>query len=119
MFVPARNPASPTAASPDSDGSPHCGDRGPRSAPSRARSSPVSRYDDDRNLAVDDGNVRRIYIKDEDGTTILEIPLATGLAATVITAAFMPVLVAVGAVAALIEHVTVGIERRDSDDTGD
>ncbi|GGG25727.1 hypothetical protein GCM10007304_44460 [Rhodococcoides trifolii] len=45
--------------------------------------------------------------------------MATGLAATVITAAFMPVLVAVGAVAALIEHVTVGIERRDSDDTGD
>jgi Flp pilus assembly pilin Flp len=65
---------------------------------------------------IHEGNVRRVFIKNEDGATILEIPLTAGLAVTVITAAFSPVLVAVGAIAALLTQVTVGVERRDSDD---
>lgn len=65
---------------------------------------------------IHEGNVRRVFIKNEDGATILEIPLTAGLAVTVITAAFSPVLVAVGAIAALLTQVTVGVERRDPDD---
>ncbi|MBX0300401.1 DUF4342 domain-containing protein [Cryobacterium sp. 1639] len=63
-----------------------------------------------------EGNVRRVFIKNDEGATLLEIPLTAGLAVTVITAAFSPVLVAVGAIAALLTQVTVGVERRDPGD---
>ncbi|WP_120337340.1 DUF4342 domain-containing protein [Cryobacterium soli] len=60
---------------------------------------------------IHEGNVRRVFLKNDNGETILEIPLTAGLAVTVITAAFSPVLVAVGAIAALLAQVTVGVER--------
>jgi hypothetical protein len=59
-----------------------------------------------------EGNVRRVFLKNEAGETLLEIPLTAGLAVTVLTAALAPVLVAVGAIAALLSQVTVGVERR-------
>jgi hypothetical protein len=62
-----------------------------------------------------EGNVRRVFLKNEAGDTLLEIPLTAGLAVTVLTAALAPVLVAVGAIAALLSQVTVGVERRTSD----
>jgi len=65
---------------------------------------------------IHEGNVRRVFLKNEEGATLLEIPLTAGLAVTVITAAFSPVLVAVGAIAALLTQVTVGVERPASDD---
>lgn len=61
---------------------------------------------------IREGNVRRVFIKNESGETLLEIPLTAGVAVTVLTAAVAPVLVAVGAVAALLTQVTVGVERR-------
>ncbi|WP_159498344.1 DUF4342 domain-containing protein [Microbacterium sp. 18062] len=64
---------------------------------------------------IREGNVRRVFLKNEEGETLLEIPLTAGLAVTVLTAAFAPVLVAVGAVAALLTQVTVGVERREPD----
>ncbi|WP_051208313.1 DUF4342 domain-containing protein [Propionicicella superfundia] len=63
---------------------------------------------------IREGNVRRVFLKDEAGTTLLEIPLTAGLAVTVLTAAFAPALVAVGVVAALLAQVTVGVERSES-----
>ncbi|MFC4553768.1 DUF4342 domain-containing protein [Georgenia faecalis] len=63
---------------------------------------------------VREGNVRRVFIKNEKGETLLEIPLTAGVAVTVVTAAVAPVLVAVGAVAALLTRATVGVERRRS-----
>ncbi|MET0821993.1 MAG: DUF4342 domain-containing protein [Aeromicrobium sp.] len=63
-----------------------------------------------------EGNVRRIILKREDGSTLLEIPLQTGVAVTVITAVFAPVLVAIGAIAALLSSVTVAVERDEADD---
>ncbi|MBF4548804.1 DUF4342 domain-containing protein [Pseudoclavibacter sp. VKM Ac-2888] len=66
---------------------------------------------------VHEGNVRRVFIKNDDGTTLLEIPLTAGLAVTVVAAALAPVLVAVGAIAALVTQVTVGVERRGPDST--
>src|SRR5699024_8632922 len=60
---------------------------------------------------IHEGNVRRVFIKNETGETLLEIPLTAGVAVTVLTAAVAPVLVAVGAVAALLTQVTVGVER--------
>lgn len=63
---------------------------------------------------IREGNVRRVFIKNEKGETLLEIPLTAGVAVTALAAAVSPVLVAVGAVAALLTQVTVGVERRGS-----
>lgn len=68
---------------------------------------------------IREGNVRRVFIKNDKGETLMEIPLTAGVTVTVITAAFSPVLVAVGALAALLTQVTVGVERRKAPDDGD
>lgn len=56
---------------------------------------------------VHEGNVRRIILKDEKGQTFLEIPLT--VAAVGVIAA--PILAAVGALAALVAHFTLVVER--------
>jgi len=57
-----------------------------------------------------EGNVRKILIKDEKGeTTYLEIPVTIGVIGTVL----MPVLVAVGALAAMVGLVTVEVIREN------
>lgn len=61
---------------------------------------------------IREGNVRRVFIKNDAGETLLEIPLTAGLAVTAVAAAVAPVLVAVGAIAALLTQVTVGVERQ-------
>jgi hypothetical protein len=58
---------------------------------------------------IHEGNVRRIVIKDEKGTPYLEIPLTVG----VVGAVFLPVLAAVGALAALASNFTIEVVRRD------
>ncbi|WP_371030593.1 DUF4342 domain-containing protein [Pseudoclavibacter sp. JSM 162008] len=68
---------------------------------------------------IHEGNVRRVFIKNDDGTTLLEIPLTAGLAVTVVAAALAPVLVAVGAIAALVTQVTVGVDRREPGSASD
>jgi hypothetical protein len=56
---------------------------------------------------IHEGNIRRITIKNEDGRTMLEVPLTLGL----IGAAFLPVLAAIGAAAALATKCTIVVER--------
>jgi len=56
---------------------------------------------------IHQGNIRRISLKDESGKAILEIPLTLG----VVGAALMPVLAAVGAVAALAAKLTIVVEK--------
>ena len=58
---------------------------------------------------VHEGNVRRIIVKDEKGQTFLEIPLGVGAVA----AFFLPVLAALGAMAALASNFTLEVVRRD------
>jgi hypothetical protein len=58
---------------------------------------------------IREGNVRRVIIKDEKGATYLEIPLTIG----VVGALFLPVLAAVGALAALAANFTIEVVRRD------
>jgi len=57
---------------------------------------------------VREGNVRRIVIDNEDGRTLIEIPLTVG----VVGALFLPVAAAVGAIAAVITNCTIRVERR-------
>ena len=54
-----------------------------------------------------EGNIRRIILKDENGKVFLEIPLTVGI----IGAALVPVLAAVGAIAALVSKLTIVVEK--------
>jgi hypothetical protein len=56
---------------------------------------------------VHEGNVRRITIKKRDGDTLIEIPLTLG----VVGAVLLPVLAAVGAIAALAADFTIVVEK--------
>lgn len=58
---------------------------------------------------VNEGNVRRIIVKDKDGKTLVELPLTVG----VIGAALAPLLAAVGAIAALVTECTIAVEREE------
>lgn len=58
---------------------------------------------------IHQGNIRRLIIKNEEGTTLIEIPLTIG----VIGAALLPVFAAIGAIAALATDCTIVVERPD------
>jgi hypothetical protein len=58
---------------------------------------------------IHEGNVQRVIIKNEQGHTLVEIPV-TFAAIGVIAA---PVLAAVGAIAGLVTKCTVVVERRE------
>lgn len=65
------------------------------------------------------GNIRRIIIKNEEGRTLIEIPLTVGVIGGTIGAAIFPVVAAVGVIGAMVAHLTVVIERQDSEEIGD
>lgn len=58
---------------------------------------------------IHQGNIRRIIIKNDEGKTFFEIPLTWGL----VGAAFMPVLAAMGAIAALVARFTIVVEKEE------
>jgi Domain of unknown function (DUF4342) len=65
-------------------------------------------------IEMADGNVRRVIIRNEQGASLLEIPLTAG---AVVGGALMlayPVLTALGALAALLAHVNVEVVRTNS-----
>jgi Domain of unknown function (DUF4342) len=61
---------------------------------------------------IHEGNVRRISIRNEQGHTLLEIPLAFGL----VGALFAPVWAAVGAMAAMATGFSIIVERKPPTD---
>ncbi len=65
------------------------------------------------------GNVRRIIIKNEEGHTLIEIPMTVGVIGGVVSAALFPVVAAVGVIGAMVAHLTVVIERIESDQSSD
>ena len=58
-----------------------------------------------------EGNARKIIIKNENGETLVELPLTVGAVGALIA----PVLAAVGAIAALVAKCTIVVEKRDSE----
>lgn len=56
---------------------------------------------------IHEGNVRRITIKNDEGKTLIEIPLTLG----VVGALLLPVWAAIGAIAALAADLTLVIEK--------
>ena len=53
------------------------------------------------------GNVRRLIIRNEEGRTIVEIPLTVGVVGTLVA----PVWAAIGAIAALVANCSIVVER--------
>jgi len=56
---------------------------------------------------IHQGNIRRVIIKNEDGHTLIEIPLTWGLVGAVL----LPVWAALGALAALATKCTIVVEK--------
>ncbi len=59
---------------------------------------------------IREGNVRRITLR-RGGKTLLEVPLNAGLTVGAITALVAPLLLGVGAIAAVASKVTIVVER--------
>ena len=66
---------------------------------------------------IREGNVRRLIIREQDGDTVLEIPLTAGAVVGGVMVAFAPLLAALGALAALVAKVKIEIVR--TEDGGD
>lgn len=58
---------------------------------------------------INEGNVRRVIIKNEKGDSIIEFPVAVG----VVGAVLLPIFAALGAAVALLTKCTIVVERRD------
>lgn len=56
---------------------------------------------------VHEGNIRRILIRDQDGRTLIDIPMTLG----VVGALLAPQLAALGAIAALLTKGTIVVEK--------
>ena len=59
---------------------------------------------------IAEGNVRRITITEKSGKELMSFPLTVG----VVGALFVPVLAAIGALAAIIGECTIAVEREES-----
>ena len=58
---------------------------------------------------VHEGNIRRLIIKNEEGETIVAVPLTMGVGGILL----MPSLAAIGAVAALVTDCTILVEKEE------
>ncbi len=58
---------------------------------------------------IQEGNARRIIIKNDKGVSLLEIPLTIGLVGTLLA----PYLAAIGAITAVIANCTIVVEKRN------
>ena len=62
---------------------------------------------------VREGNVRRLIIRTPDGSVNVEIPLTVGVAAGGVLTLAVPLLAALGALAALVARVQVQVVREE------
>jgi hypothetical protein len=56
---------------------------------------------------VAEGNIRRLIIKNEEGHVLIEVPLTVGVIGVLVA----PVWAAIGALAAVVNHCTIVVER--------
>ena len=64
---------------------------------------------------IHEGNIHRLIIKTEEGHTLIEVPITIACVGAVAA----PVLAAVGAIAALVTHCTLVVERKEYDSKGE
>lgn len=60
---------------------------------------------------VNEGNVRRLILKTDDGKTLIEVPLTFGVIGVGLGVLLAPVLAAIGAIAALVTRLNIVVER--------
>ena len=60
---------------------------------------------------IEEGNVRRIIIRNEEDEVLLEVPLTAGVVVGGAVTIVAPVLAALGALAALLTHVKIEVVR--------
>jgi repressor of nif and glnA expression len=58
-----------------------------------------------------EGNIRRVIIKNEEGKTLIDIPLTIGVVGVLVA----PQLAALGAIAALLTHGTIVVEKVEAE----
>lgn len=58
---------------------------------------------------INEGNIRRLIIKDEHGKVLVEFPLTVGVVGVLLA----PIFAAVGAITALVTKCTIVVERRE------
>ena len=58
---------------------------------------------------INEGNIRRIIIKSEEGRALIDIPLTVGILGTLVA----PQLAALGAIAALVTRGTIVVEKTE------
>ena len=63
---------------------------------------------------IQQGNVRRLIIKEPSGRTLIEVPLTIGVVAGTAVAMAAPILAAIGGIAALVAKVTIVVERYEN-----
>jgi hypothetical protein len=66
---------------------------------------------------IQEGNVRRLIIRNQDDEVLLEVPLTAGVVVGGAVTIVAPVLAALGALAALLNHVKVEVVRARKDQT--
>ena len=66
---------------------------------------------------IEEGNVRRIIIRNEEDEVLMEVPLTAGVVVGGAVAIVAPVLAALGALAALLTHVKIEVVRAGEDQT--
>ncbi|MCP4140992.1 MAG: DUF4342 domain-containing protein [Chloroflexi bacterium] len=60
---------------------------------------------------INEGNIRRIIIKSEEGRALIDIPLTVGILGTLVA----PQLAALGAIAALVTRGTIVVEKTETE----
>jgi len=60
---------------------------------------------------VEEGNARRVLVKNRDGVTLIEVPLTVG----VVGALLLPIWAAIAAIAAIVTDAVVTVEKRTSE----
>ncbi len=65
---------------------------------------------------IEEGNVRRLIVRNEHGDTLMEIPLTAGVAIGGVVTIFNPVLTALGALGAMLAHLKIEVVRTETDE---
>jgi hypothetical protein len=68
---------------------------------------------------IEEGNVRRIIIRNEEDEVLMEVPLTAGVVVGGAVTIVAPVLAALGALAALLTRVKIEVVRTKQDGTED
>ena len=62
---------------------------------------------------IEEGNARRLIIRNKEGKTLLEVPLTAGVVGGAAITFFTPALVAVGAIAGLLTKCSLVVEKEE------